>query len=493
MDKSLRFAPTLTAIALASVIAGCASPQASLRSASASTNDTSKIGLAMRALGALNANDFPAAVRFGEQAVENSPGDASFRALLGNAYFGSGRLASAEAAYRDALTLNANQPSAALKLALVQIAQGKNAQALAFLDQARGLLEPADLGLAVALAGQPQDAVNILEAAARERGADARVRQNLALAHALTGDWTAARNVASQDLSADLVDARIQEWMTFAKPGTPSDQIASLTGVRPVADPGQPTRLALYAPATRVAAAVVQAPPVAQQPVSAPAPQPEPVVQYAPEPNTPVVQYVPEYQAPVEPAAEPQVALAVATPTPAPRSAAVTTPATVVEAPAPELPGASKFIAAAAVAVSQAPAALAEMIGFKSKAEPKMKAVPARAARARPTAARAALRRASSPRAFGNSMSVVQLGAYGSPARVAIAWNEAARRYSALRDYSPASARFHSAKGLVYRLSVKGFGSASQAKDLCLSLRRAGGECFVRSVAGDAPVQLASR
>ena len=479
MDKSLRFAPTLTAIALASVIAGCATPQSSVRTSAAGQPDTSKVGLAMRALSALNANDYASAVSFGEQAVENSPGDASFRALLGNAYFGAGRFASAEAAYRDALTLNPNQPSAVLKLALVQIAQGKNGQALAFLNNARNLLEPADFGLAVALAGQPQDAVNVLEAAARERGADARVRQNLALAHALTGDWTAARNVASQDLSADLVDARIQEWMTFAKPSTSYDQIAALTGVRPVADPGQPTRLALNAPATRVAAAPVPARPAVQPAGAAPAPQPEPVAQYyAPEPNTPVVQYVPEYRPAVEPAPAPQVAEALQTVPPAPEA--------VAETAAPELPGASKFIAAAAQAVAQAPAALAEMVGLTPKAQPKKKAAPARAA----------LRRASAPRearARGNSTAVVQLGAYGSPERVAVAWNEAARRYAALRSYDPVSARFNSPKGLVYRLSVKGFGSTSQAKDLCQSLRRAGGECFVRAVAGDAPVQLASR
>jgi Flp pilus assembly protein TadD len=476
MDKPLRFAPTLTAIALASVIAGCATPQASDRLSSAG-RDGSKVGLAMRALGALHANDFASAVSFGEQAVENSPNDASFRALLGNAYFGSGRFASAEAAYRDALSLNSNQPQVVLKLALVQIAQGKNGQALAFLNQARNLLEPADFGLAVALAGQPQDAVNVLEAAARQVGADARVRQNLALAHAMTGDWTAARNVASQDLSADLVDARIQEWMSFAKPSAVYDQVAALTGVRPVAaDPGQPTRLALNAAGSQVAQAA-PASPVAPAPVVAPAPQPEPVAQYyAPEPNTPVVQYVPEYQPPVEPAPAPRVAQA------APEPAAVPAPAP--EAAPAELSGAGKLIAAAAQAVAEAPAALAEMAGFTPKAEPKKK-------KAAP--ARAALRRASLPRATGNSTAVVQLGAYGSPARVAVAWNEAARRYASLRAYAPVSARFNSPKGLVYRLSVKGFGSASQAKNLCQSLRRAGGECFVRSVAGDAPVQLASR
>jgi hypothetical protein len=55
------------------------------------------------------------------------------------------------------------------------------------------------------------------------------------------------------------------------------------------------------------------------------------------------------------------------------------------------------------------------------------------------------------------------------------------------------SARFNSPKGLVYRLAVKGFANAEQAKDMCLSLRRAGGSCFVRTVAGDVPVRLASR
>ena len=87
----------------------------------------------------------------------------------------------------------------------------------------------------------------------------------------------------------------------------------------------------------------------------------------------------------------------------------------------------------------------------------------------------------------------MQLGAYGSPQRVAAAWSNAARRYSMLRAYSPMSARFNSSKGLVYRLSVRGFGNSEQAKDLCVSLRRAGGSCFVRTVAGDVPVRLASR
>ena len=58
-------------------------------------------------------------------------------------------------------------------------------------------------GLALALAGRAAEAIAVLEAAAREQGADATVRQNLALAHALAGDWTEARTIAAQDVPAE--------------------------------------------------------------------------------------------------------------------------------------------------------------------------------------------------------------------------------------------------------------------------------------------------
>ena len=143
---------------------------------------------------------------------------------------------------------------------------------------------------------------------------------------------------------------------------------------------------------------------------------------------------------------------------------------------------AAKVVAAFAATVAEVPTTLAKMAGYKPQPT-----------KAKPAVQRPPVRRAALVLATGNSTSVVQLGAYGSPQRVAAAWNTAARRYSALRAYSPMSARFNSQKGLVYRLAVKGFGNAEQAKDLCMSLRRAGGSCFVRTVAGDVPVRLASR
>jgi Flp pilus assembly protein TadD len=462
MSKPLRFGSALSAIALASVLAGCATPAGRSASIFKGSDGKGDIGLAMRALAALNDNDFATAVNLAERAVEKSPNDAGFRALLGNTYFGSGRFASAEGAYRDSLSLVPNQPQVVLKLALVQIAQGHNGEALALLAEARGILEPADYGLAMALAGQPQEAAAILDNAAHQPGADARLRQNLALAHALTGDWDAARTVAAQDLSPELVDGRIQEWMRFAKPRTASDQVAALTGVTPVAsDPGQPARLALRGTTTRSA----QAAPAVQPPqqVAAYVPAPQPAAER---------DYVPQFdQLAAAPAPQPAPAFVAAAPVPAPAPVAEPTVAQT----------AGNVMAAAVAAVAEVPSVLAEMVGLpkadsKSKVVAKLK--PARAAKARGN---------------GNSTAVVQIGAYGSPQRVAAAWDAASKRYSMLRDYTPMSARFNSPMGLVYRLSVKGFSGPSEAKNLCVSVRRAGGSCFVRSVAGDAPVRLASR
>jgi len=436
MAKAIRLGSAMSFIALASLTAGCAAPQSHV-SMGFGGKANGEVGLATRAMAALNSNDIPTAISFAEKAVAKTPNDAGFRALLGNAYFAGGRFASAEAAYKDALTLYSNQPQVVLKLALVEIALGKNGEAFAFLDAGKDVLDPADYGLAVALAGRPSDAIEVLGAAARGPDADARVRQNLALAYALAGDWTNARTIAAQDVPADQIDARIQQWMQFASPKRASDQIASLIGVTPAsADPGQPTQLALNKGDTRLAQAV---------PVPAPAPVAVPAPQIAE--ATPV---------PAE-AAPPPAAVAAAAPP-----------------PAGELQPA--FVAPKRVASAAKPA----------KPGKDVKAARAAAPAKRPLVREAALRR-------GNSTAVVQLGSYSNPKSVLSAWNAVSRRYSSLRAYSPMSARFVSAKGTFFRLSVHGFGSENEASALCSSLRRSGASCFVRNVAGDAPVQIAMR
>jgi len=299
MNQPLRTTSAVSIVILSSMIAGCAAPSAHM---GAATHFGGKadgdVGLASRALAALNSNNVPLAIQLAERAVAKSPNDAGFRALLGNAYFAGGRFRSAEGAYRDSLSLTATQPQVILKLALVQIAQGKNDDAKGLLAQAQSVLDPADTGLALALAGDPQSAIAVLEPAARAVGADSRVRQNLALAYAFAGDWGQARVVAAQDVPGDQLDGRIQQWMALAKPARSSDQVAAFIGIQPAAaDPGQPIRLALNKDdATRQAAA---------QPIEAPqAPAAEPAA-------------VATVELPPAPVAEP-VAVAVAEPIPTP-------------------------------------------------------------------------------------------------------------------------------------------------------------------------------
>ncbi len=440
MNKSNRLGNALTAASLVAIVAGCAGPGNRPRSASIFGDkvDTANIGLATRAQMALASNDLPTAISLAERAVERSERDAGFRALLGNCYLAAGRFASAEAAYRDSLSLVATQPQIILKLALVQIAQGKNDEAKQLLAEAQRLLDPADTGLALALAGDPQTAVGLLEHAARVPGADSRTRQNLALAHALAGNWEQARTVAAQDVPADQLDSRIQQWMALAKPARASDQVAAFIGIQPAAgDPGQPIKLALNKnEAVRQAAA---------EPVADPAP------------------------------AAPLTAVAV-----------VELPPVTMSAPQPEP------VAVAAVEPVRAP---------EPTAAPILASAPIRQARPAlsPAAVRLsdsvpALRKAAAPQPrTGGSRAVVQLGAFSSRDRIGLAWSRASSKYSVLREYQPVSARFVGAKGTVYRLSVKGFASNREAVALCSSLKRQGRACFVRSVSGDAPVQFASR
>jgi len=451
MSKPFRFASAASFVALAAMTAGCATPQ---KTGIREVKPVGEMGFATRAMAALNSDDPAAAIGFAERAVEKSPRDAGFRALLGNCYFAGGRFASAEGAYKDSLTIYENQPRVILKLVLVQIALGKNDEAMARLDAARPDLDPADLGLAMALGGRVSEAIDVLNTAARQQGSDGRVRQNLALAYAFAGDWTAARTIASQDVPADKLDARIQQWMQLANPKGSSDQVAALTGITPAAlDPGQPVQLALNPAETQVA----------QAPVAA-SPQP---IENQPQPSLAAASLPP---------VEPDVQVAEVAPPPPPARF-------YDSAPAPKAEPGPVTVSMAAAAAPEAPAAFAAFAPTVAKPKP----APAKVRRASaPVRKPSVLQR-------GRSNAVVQLGSYRSPEYVTAAWNTLTKRYPALREYLPMRARFDSPKGTFWRLSIQGFDSQREAIARCDLLKSRGGSCFVRTVAGDAPVQIASR
>jgi len=432
MSKRVAFKIAVSPLVLGIAMVGCtttppslfrpqaASPAAARADKQSSTNfelaqQAQQKGLTQQAIG------------FAEKAVEMSPRDAGYRMLLGDLYMKSGRFLSAETAFSDVLTLHADNSRARFQLALSQISLGKPYAALVQLDRLAETQSPVDLGLAYALAGQPDRAIAMLEPAARAADANSRVRQNLALAYAFSGDWQRAQSVAAQDLSPADLSARMQEWASFTQPQSGQNQVASLLGVTPVQDAGQPTRLAL---------AVETPAPIALAQAEAPV-APEPVA----EPAVEVAQAV-EVEMPVEAEQEIQYAEAAQT----------------LSAPQPAIIATTNLPASAPIAAFE-----------PAPAKPKTAVVRSATGRY-----------------------VVQIGAYRSALAVEQAWSRVQQRYG-LADYAPVSATVSLPKGVFHRLSVAGFGSAAEAASTCRSIKVKGGACFVRNVAGDAPIRWASR
>lgn len=383
------------------------------------------------------------AVEAAEAAVALDPNNADYRTLLGQSYLAAGRFTSAAAALSDALALDPSSGTAALHLALAQIATGEWSKARGTLDTHQASIQPSDRGLAIALAGDPAQAVAILNEAARSPNADAKTRQNLALALALSGQWREARTVAALDMNPADADRRVVQWMEFAQPRGAADQVASLLGVTPVADQGQPVHLALVATTPNVAAVA----------------QPAPVEAFLPAPA------------------------AVAEAKPAPVAIAET-----VSAPEP--------IKTVEVAPS-AKVALGELrevvqtVPVRAVAKPSVgKVTPVKVAAVKAPLAKAAAPVASRPLASGNFQ--VQLGAYTNAGVAKDAWGRLKRRHAALSGRTPYGTSFKVGGADVYRLSVGGF-ARQDADKLCRSLRSAGGRCFVRAAAGDAVAQWVSK
>jgi hypothetical protein len=166
-------------------------------------------------------------------------------------------------------------------------------------------------------------------------------------------------------------------------------------------------------------------------------------------------------------------------------AAPVAEPVAVVQASAPapvaapEAPAFDPLAAVAAVATEAKDAVVEFASNLTSKPEPKVKKASAKARKAAP--------------ALGSPKAVVQLGAYSSEERVSAAWATLSKKHPNLRNYSPMVARFDSPRGTVWRLSIRGFDNQQEAIARCQTLRSNGGSCFVRSTAGDSPVQFASR
>ena len=458
MSKPFRFASAVSFAFLAPMLGGCATSDDRVASASSVGGKADgEVGLATRALAALNANDAPVAIDFAERAVASTPNDAGFRTLARQCLFRRRPLRFGRSRLQGFARHLANQPQVVLKLALVEIAQGKNAEAVGFLDANRTLLDIGNYGLALALAGQTDEAIR---RSSWQRGRRAPTRASVRISRSLTrfaGDWAKARTIAAQDVPGNQLDERIQQWMQLAKPAHAFDQVAALTGVTPAAsDPGQPVRLALRKTDTDVAQAAPPAVPEPQAVMADTISQPEAVApQFAEAASAPLVE-APETVAPAAPPADPA---RVAAEAPAPASVAI------AASMAPDAPAA--FAAVAARLVAPAP-----------KAKPRRAAAPLHAASLR----------------HGSSGAVMQLGAYRSPnnmsRRPGASSPSAIPRFAPICRCAPASIRPRAPSGACRSRASATSAKRSPAASRC---KNRGGSCFVRNFAGDAPVQFASR
>lgn len=444
MNKALAIRIAASSILIgATLVGGTASADQSRPSSTSDAGDSKAAARAAAAAEkAIARRDPLRAVSEAETAVASMPREGTYRTLLGQAYLEAGRFTSAETSFSDALSLDPAQPRAALSLTLAQIAQGNQHGARETLAANESLISPADRGLAFALAGDPAAAVNLLEWAVQSGQADAKTRQNLALSYALSGRWVEAKLMASYDLPEAEVTQRIMQWSQFAQPSAPSDQVASLLGVMPAADPGQPAQLALNAAPAPVRMADV-----------VPAPEPEPVV---------TVAAVFEQAAEIAPEAPVFVAVA-ATPTITSfEGIQFAAPAEIVQ-PLPQgfEPAPIQVAAARPSARVFAPAPQpARIVAVRHEVQ--------------------------APRTGGY---VVQLGAFSTPSRVETAWDRAVVRYGELGGYTPSSTTFRTQNATLYRLSLSGFETRREATTLCGRVKAKGGSCFVRSTAGDMPLQ----
>lgn len=420
-----------SALVLGTTMVGCGMSGQAQRPGNVSDAKAAKIGAtaAAAAGNALAKKKNAQAVTLAETAVAAQPRNADYRMLLGQAYLAAGRFQSAEQSYGDTLTLDPERERAALNLALAQTALGKKAAARSTLADYRDKLSAADFGLALALAGDTDEAIRILEFATRAPDVNAKTRQNLALTYALAGKWANAKVMAVQDLTPDETDARLAQWATMMSPtSAAADQVAAVLGVQPQLDAGQPTRLALAPVQADVAVAVAQI---------------------------------------VAPAPEPAAATAVAEPQ-----------AVAVAEVAPAFETASPVAAQAVTLVQPIPA---------PRARP---AAPVRAAGS--ARAAGGFRPAVATRGLGDGKFVVQIGAFRTSASAERAWNRISGRVD-LANYGAINGSVKRNQANLVRVSVGGFGTRDDANAMCARIKQTGNVCFVRVQAGDAPARWVQR
>ncbi|MEO0062258.1 MAG: hypothetical protein RLZZ08_818 [Pseudomonadota bacterium] len=409
------------------------------------------------------------ALTLAERAVQADPRNAASRAALGSAYLDAGRFASAATSFDDAMKLGDNSPRTALSLALAMMGQGKMRESASLLNDWEGEIAAADLGLALALSGQPERGVQLMSNAIRGGENTPKMRQNLAYAYALSGSWREARLMAAQDVPADKLGARMQEWAELAVPEAWHLRVAAMLNVPAgVVDAGQPAALALansQGVEQLVAEASAQSVPTAELPALPASAELPPLA--VTEPAPPVMPLPPLRAsvpvAPHAPAPEPAVAVAsYAAPKPVHPAAFEKAFADAAAAPVARHPSAA--LPAVAHARVAGPAVAT---GARRFAKPAIKpAVTPPASHADATVAVAA-----------TGSHLVQLGSFASEQGARRAWGIYVRNHPELAGHQMVISQALVKGRNYWRVAAAGFGRADSSA-MCGRVKAKGEGCF---------------
>lgn len=407
-----------------------------------------------KAEAALQKGDSVKAVTHAEAAVLATPRDADARALLGTAYLEAGRFESAAQSFADAIELGGADNRTVLSYALANTAAGDKQAALEMLAKWEGSLNPADSGLALALAGNPQRGVFLLTNTLRSGQNTPKVRQNLAYTYALAGNWRAARVMAAEDVPADQIDRRLSDWAAMAKPEDYQVRVADMLGVAPVNDSGFPSKLALsnFPSAEQMMAEAETLNTVDGEPSQvAMAPSSAGKVQSG---DTDTGQLT------AARADDKVASLEKIDPTPAAK-------------PAPEKR------AAKVAAKSEKPAA-----GPRFVSNPQVQSVPKSAAPervAKASTAKAKPAKAATQRNFvKGDTHLIQLGSFDSQAVAEGKWREFQRKFPQLKDHGVVITKAEVNGSIFYRVAAEGF-ARKGAASMCRAVKSTGRACFAYS------------
>jgi Flp pilus assembly protein TadD len=201
---------------------------------------------------ARQAGDFDSAIPLYGRALQDRPDGAAAKIGLGQSYLSAGLPAEAAAAFRDVLARRESDPAARRGLAMALVAMGQPSLAEHQLEAAVAA-DPRDYrtlnaygvmldmlgrhaaaqaryregiqiapnfialrsnyGLSLTISGQAPEAIELLLPLVNSSAADGRIRQNLAFAYAMNGDFENCLKISRKDLDEASAQRQLQYFM----------------------------------------------------------------------------------------------------------------------------------------------------------------------------------------------------------------------------------------------------------------------------------------